>query len=191
MAAIRLTAGVRHRIHIDYRANRPLTNLQPGGLLLQWRTPAGTQAPGTAAAVAAAKKAEVAVVYARTFETDERDRVSLKLPQSANELISAVAAANPRTIVVLASGGPVTMPWLDSVEGVVQNYFGGQAQGAALADVHVRLTLTNTGARAGTETAQVYLGLPPRTGHQYDAWPTRPRVGDSSRDIRLRATEHR
>jgi len=133
--AVNLTAGTRHRIHIDYRANRPISPLQPGGLLLQWRTPAGVQTPGIAAAVAAAKKAKVAVVYARTFETEERDRVALKLPQSADALISAVAAANPRTVVVLASGGPVTMPWLDKVAGVVQTYFGGQAQGAALADV--------------------------------------------------------
>ena len=71
----------------------------------------------------------------RDFETEERDRVSLKLPQSADQLISAVSAVNPNTVVVLATGGPVTMPWLGSVAAVVQTYFGGQEQGSALADV--------------------------------------------------------
>jgi beta-glucosidase len=71
----------------------------------------------------------------RDFETEERDRVSLKLPESADLLVSAVSAVNPRTIVVLATGGPVTMPWLGSAAAVVQTYFGGQEQGSALADV--------------------------------------------------------
>jgi beta-glucosidase len=132
---LHLVAGTRHALHIEYRATRPLTNLQPGSLLLQWKTPSGVQAPGIAQAVAAARNAEVAVVYVRDFETEERDRVSLKLPQSADQLISAVSAANPRTVVVLATGGPVTMPWLGSVAAVLQTYFGGQEQGSALADV--------------------------------------------------------
>ena len=123
---LHLAAGHQYALHIAYRATHPLTNLQPGTLLLQWRTPAGVQSPGIAQAVAAAKHADVAVVYVRDFETEERDRVSLKLPESADLLVSAVSAVNPRTIVVLATGGPVTMPWLGSVAAVVQTYFGGQ-----------------------------------------------------------------
>jgi beta-glucosidase len=132
---VQLTAGSRHRLHIDYQADHAVSPLQPGTLLLQWRPPQNAVSPAIAQAVAAAHKAKVAVVYVRTFESEERDRVSLKLPQSSEQLIRAVAAANPRTVVVLASGGPVTMPWLRSVAGVVQTYFGGQAQGTALADV--------------------------------------------------------
>jgi beta-glucosidase len=132
---LHLTAGHQYALHIDYRATRPLTGLQPGTLLLQWRTPAGIESPSLAQAVAAAKDADIAIVYVRDFETEERDRVSLKLPQSADQLISAVSAVNPRTVVVLATGGPVTMPWLGSVAAVVQTYFGGQEQGRALADV--------------------------------------------------------
>jgi beta-glucosidase len=132
---LHLAAGHQYALHIAYRATHPLTNLQPGTLLLQWRTPAGVQSPGIAQAVAAAKHADVAVVYVRDFETEERDRVSLKLPESADLLVSAVSAVNPRTIVVLATGGPVTMPWLGSAAAVVQTYFGGQEQGSALADV--------------------------------------------------------
>src|SRR6266851_4420329 len=132
---LHLVAGQQYALHIEYRATHPLTNLQPGTLLLQWRTPAGVQSPGIAQAVAAAKDADVAVVYVRDFETEERDRVSLKLPESADLLVSAVSAVNPRTIVVLATGGPVIMPWLGSAAAVVQTYFGGQEQGSALADV--------------------------------------------------------
>jgi beta-glucosidase len=133
--ALHLVAGTAHALHIEYRATRPLTGLQPGTLLLQWRTPPGVQSPRIRQAVAAARNAAVAIVYVRDFETEERDRVALKLPQSADQLISAVSAANPNTVAVLATGGPVTMPWLGSVAAVVQTYFGGQAQGSALADV--------------------------------------------------------
>jgi beta-glucosidase len=133
--ALHLLAGQQYALHIDYLATRPLTNLQPGTLLLHWRTPADVQSPGIVQAVTAAKHADVAIVYVRDFESEERDRVSLKLPQSADLLVSAVSAVNPHTVVVLATGGPVTMPWLGSVEAVVQTYFGGQEQGPALADV--------------------------------------------------------
>ena len=60
----------------------------------------GAQGGGAAAAA----KAKVAVVFVRDFESEERDRVALKLPQNADQLIRAVAAANPRTVVVLATG---------------------------------------------------------------------------------------
>ena len=86
--ALHLVAGQRYALHIDYRATRPLTGLQPGTLLLQWRTPADVQSPGIAQAVAAARHADVAIVYVRDFETEERDRVSLKLPQSADLLVA-------------------------------------------------------------------------------------------------------
>jgi beta-glucosidase len=133
--SLHLVAGHQYALHIDYRATRPLTPLQPGTLLLQWRTSADAQSPRIAQAVAAAQHADVAIVYVRDFETEERDRVSLKLPQSADQLISAVSTVNPHTVVVLATGGPVTIPWRGSVAAVVQTYFGGQEQGRALADV--------------------------------------------------------
>jgi beta-glucosidase len=75
------------------------------------------------------------VVYVRTYESEQRDRLSLKLPQNAEQLIREVSRANPRTIVVVASGGPVTMPWADGVSAIVENYFGGQEEGDALARV--------------------------------------------------------
>ncbi len=134
-ATVNLVAGVRHTVHITFQADHPFDSLEPGTLLLQWKTPARAVSPAIRAAVTAAAHSNVAIVYARTYEGEQRDRVALKLPQSQNQLIAAVRAANPRTIVVLANSGPVTMPWLSSVPGVVETYFGGQATGAALAAV--------------------------------------------------------
>jgi len=134
-AALRLVAGQRHDLRIDYAATRPLTFLQPGTLLLQWSTPAAAHSPAVQQAIAAARASDVAVVYLRTYESEERDRVSLKLPQGADELIRAVRTANPRTVVVLATAGPVTMPWLGMTPAVLQSYFGGQEEGSSLARI--------------------------------------------------------
>jgi beta-glucosidase len=130
-----LTAGQKVAVRVEYSADHPLNSLEPGTLLLQWSTPSGTRSPALVKAVAAAAASEVAVVYARTYESEQRDRVSLKLPQSADQLIAAVRAANPRTVVVLASAGPVTMPWLSASPAVVQSYFGGQEEGNSIARV--------------------------------------------------------
>jgi beta-glucosidase len=75
------------------------------------------------------------VVVVRPYETEQRDRAQLRLPNDQDQLIEAVSRVNDRTIVVLESGGPVTMPWLGQVDSVLQGYYGGQEQGRALADV--------------------------------------------------------
>jgi beta-glucosidase len=134
-APVHLEAGEQTTIRVDYAATRPLVGLQPGTLVLQWSTPAGVLPPSVRAAARAARQSRAAVVYVRTYETEERDRVSLKLPQNAGQLIRAVSAANPRTIVVIASGGPVTMPWAKRVPAILDNYLGGQEEGTALAKV--------------------------------------------------------
>ncbi|MFM7534178.1 MAG: beta-glucosidase [Acidimicrobiales bacterium] len=89
-------------------------------------------------AVAAARSAAVAVVVVGTtheWETEGHDRDSMDLPGRQDELVRAVAAANPRTIVVVNAGSPVTMDWADDVAAVVQAFFPGQEFGDALADV--------------------------------------------------------
>ncbi len=131
---ISLQAGQRVPIRVTYQT-RALVQLQPGTMVLQWAPPAGGLEPSLREAQQAARNADVAVVYLRTYESEERDRVSLKLPQNGDRLIRAVSAANPNTIVVVASGGPVTMPWRDRVGAVVQNWFGGQEEGNALASI--------------------------------------------------------
>lgn len=91
-----------------------------------------------AQAAAVAAKADYAVVCIGTngdWETEGVDRWGLDLPGRQNALVDAVRAANPNTIVVLQTGGPVTMPWLDSVPAVLQAWFPGQEAGHAIADV--------------------------------------------------------
>ena len=87
-----------------------------------------------AEAVAAAKKAKVAVVFAGlpdSYESEGYDRTHMRMPESQNRLIEAVAEANPNTVVVLHNGSPVEMPWIGKVKAVLEAYLGGQAVGLA------------------------------------------------------------
>ena len=102
---------------------------------LSWATPSDL-APGLAQAVAAAKAAKTAVVVVSDdTETEAADRASLNLPSAQNELISAVAAANPHTVVVIDAGAPVVMPWISQVASVVDAWYPGESNGTALANV--------------------------------------------------------
>ena len=91
-----------------------------------------------AAAVETAKAADVAVVVVGTnsaVESEGYDRSSLVLPGRQDDLVRAVAAANPRTVVVVNAGSPVLLPWRDDVAAVLVGYFGEQEFGNAVADV--------------------------------------------------------
>ncbi|WP_420080880.1 beta-glucosidase family protein [Streptomyces sp. JL4002] len=91
-----------------------------------------------AEAVAAARAADTAVVVVATTERVESegfDRTDLALPGRQDDLVRAVAAANPRTVVVVNAGSPVEMPWREDVAAVLLGWFPGQEGGAALADV--------------------------------------------------------
>ncbi|WP_454041936.1 glycoside hydrolase family 3 C-terminal domain-containing protein [Cellulosimicrobium sp. Marseille-Q8652] len=134
-AGLALEAGRAYDLRVEYSQTRPLVGLQPGTFLLQWSTPDDALPPSVVEAAEAAAASDVAVVYVRTYETEERDMVSLKLPQNAEQLIRQVAAANPRTVVVVATGSGVVMPWADAVPAVLQNFYGGQEEGNALASV--------------------------------------------------------
>ena len=102
---------------------------------LSWATPSDL-APGIARAVAAARAARTAVVVVSDdTESEAADRASLNLPSAQNELISAVAAANPRTVVVIDAGAPVVMPWIGKVASVVDAWYPGESNGTALAAV--------------------------------------------------------
>ncbi|MFG2277613.1 beta-glucosidase [Streptomyces asoensis] len=91
-----------------------------------------------AEAVAAARAADTAVVVVATTERVESegfDRPDLRLPGRQDDLVRAVAAANPRTVVVVNAGSPVELPWREDVAAVLLTWFPGQEGGAALADV--------------------------------------------------------
>ncbi|MFJ7126730.1 beta-glucosidase [Streptomyces sp. NPDC098101] len=91
-----------------------------------------------AEAVGAARAADTAVVVVATTERVESegfDRADLALPGRQDDLVRAVAAANPNTVVVVNAGSPVEMPWREDVAAVLLTWFPGQEGGAALADV--------------------------------------------------------
>lgn len=123
---VTLTAGVPAQIEVDY--------YQAGGAAvvnLGWLPPGDLK--GQAAALAA--KSDVAVVYANNFEYEGGDLANIDLPTDQNQLIDAVAQANPNTIVVLNTGSAVTMPWLDKVKGVFEAWYPGQQAGNAIASL--------------------------------------------------------
>jgi beta-glucosidase len=127
-----------YSVGVDLTAGQTYTlSLSGGGpsASLSWATPSDL-APGIAQAVAAAKSASTAVVVVSDdTESEAADRASLNLPSAQNELISAVAAANPHTVVVVDAGAPVTMPWINQVSSVVDAWYPGESNGTALASV--------------------------------------------------------
>lgn len=87
------------------------------------------------AAAAAARGADVAIVFAYQPSGEGSDVPDMQLPFGQDELIEAVAAANPNTVVVLQTGNPVHVPWADKVGAIVQAWYGGQRGGEAIARV--------------------------------------------------------
>lgn len=88
-----------------------------------------------AEAAAIAKDADVAIVFATQWTSESVDAPNLSLAGNQDALIAAVAAANPHTVVVLETSGPVLMPWLNSVEGVLEAWYSGSQGGEAMARV--------------------------------------------------------
>jgi beta-glucosidase len=96
-----------------------------------------TYADGTDVAAAAhmARDADAAIVFATKWESEGHDATGLTLPDDQDHLIAAVAAANPRTIVVLETGNPVLMPWREQVPGIIEAWYPGARGGEAIANV--------------------------------------------------------
>ena len=86
-------------------------------------------------AAALARRVDVAIVFVTQWLAEGIDAPTLTLPDEQDALIAAVAAANPRTVVVLETGNPVTMPWLDRVNAVVEAWYPGLRGGDAIANV--------------------------------------------------------
>lgn len=102
---------------------------------LGWQHPEGAVPSAMQDAAMLARQSDVAVVVVRDLRNEHADLPSLTLSNEQDLLVRTVVAANPRTIVVVASGGPVLMPWLEQVPAVLESWYGGQEQGNALADV--------------------------------------------------------
>ncbi|HTC75728.1 MAG TPA: glycoside hydrolase family 3 C-terminal domain-containing protein [Edaphobacter sp.] len=89
----------------------------------------------TAAAANLAKSSTTAIVFVNQPMREDQDAATLSLPGNQDALVEAVAAANPNTIVVLETGGPVSMPWIQHVEGVVEMWYPGIGGAQALANI--------------------------------------------------------
>jgi beta-glucosidase len=154
----------------------------------------------TADAVAAASAADVAIVFANDAQSEGSDRPDLSLssaractlagcaplPTNQDALIEAVAQANPRTVVVLDTGGPMLMPWLGGVKGLLQAWYPGQEDGNAIAallfgDVSPSAKLPQTFPKAmadlPTKTAQQYPGVADTGGVPHARYSEGLRVG--------------
>jgi beta-glucosidase len=130
-------------------------------------------------AAAAAKSADVAVVFAWRAESEGSDAPNLSLPGNQDALIAKVAAANPNTVVVLETGNPVLMPWIGQVNAVLEAWFAGSSGDKALAnilfgDVNPSGKLPITFPRSETDLPHLTIEKPapgsmPRPGDR-EAW---------------------
>ncbi|MGW3306110.1 beta-glucosidase H [Streptomyces sp. NPDC001073] len=138
-ARVELTAGTPVEVSLTYvvsfAENR---DLKVVGFTLVHQEPQRDPDELIAEAVESARAADTAVVVVATTERVESegyDRTDLRLPGRQDDLVHAVAAANPNTVVIVNAGSPVELPWRDEVAAVLLGWFPGQEGGAALADV--------------------------------------------------------
>jgi beta-glucosidase len=138
-ALVELTADTPVEVSLTYTVAGPVgIPLRVVGFALAHQEPQRDPDELIAEAVEAARAADTAVVVVATTERVESegyDRTDLQLPGRQDDLVHAVAAANPNTVVIVNSGSPVELPWREEVAAVLLGWFPGQEAGAALADV--------------------------------------------------------
>lgn len=131
-----LLAGEKYALRVEHIK-------YPGQEIASYKLTAGVQFkpgedPRLAQAIDLAKNTDMVLVFAgmpEGYESEGHDRPDMEIPGGQNALIAAVSEANPKTVVILNAGAPVTMPWLDVVAGVVEAYYPGQENGNAVAKV--------------------------------------------------------
>ncbi len=148
--AISLAAGSELEVSLIQQVSL-VPDFSVVSLTLGYGAPTATPDELLCEAEAVASAADVAVVVVGTtdeVESEGFDRTSLALPGRQDELVRRVAAASPRTVVVVNAGSPVELPWADEVAAVLLAWFPGQEAGHALADV--LLGATEPGGRLPT-----------------------------------------
>jgi beta-glucosidase len=115
-----------------YYPSAPLKTIRAKAIKAKVEYNAGTD---PTAAAALAKNSEVAIVFLNQPTSEGRDAETLALPDKQDELVNAVAAANPHTIVVLETGGPVTMPWAGKVSAILEAWYPGISGAQAIANI--------------------------------------------------------
>jgi beta-glucosidase len=132
IAAVDLPAGKPVSIRVEYIAHSGFAGFFPVSLKLGWSPPDPAQ---WQQAIDAARASDVAVVFVNDIRTEGADVPTLALPGDQDALINAVAAVNPRTVVVLDTGGPTLTPWRDRIAGLVEAWYPGQENGNAIASL--------------------------------------------------------
>ena len=136
--------------------------------------------PGTDknAASALAENSDVALVFVSQPTGEGDDVRSLSLPGEQNSLVTAVAAANPHTIVIIESGGPITMPWIDQVSAVLETWYPGTRGAEAIAKIlfgvvnpTAKLPVTFTKSEADLPHPRGMFQPPPRAGEVQPMFP--------------------
>jgi beta-glucosidase len=151
------TAGLTFEPGVARVADPSMYDLPGRRTLRRVQNAIGRGSPDLDAAVEAAANADVAIVVVQDGAAEGTDRASMALPGDQDRLVRAVAGANPRTVVVCRSSGPVATPWVDDVAALVETWYPGQAEGEALADV---LYGEDPGGR-----------LPVTFGHRFEDYP--------------------
>lgn len=132
-AQVAMTAGQPYQLTLEYSSQ---DSVMLTGFRLGYLPPIAEDAIERAVALAA--RSDVALLFVGLngdWEGEGHDRQDIELVGEQGTLIERVIAANPRTVVVLQTGSPITMPWLDKVAGVIQAWYPGQECGNAIADV--------------------------------------------------------
>jgi beta-glucosidase len=130
---IPLTSGAAASFaRLTYHASSPLRAIRA---LAPGATVTFVDGADPVAAAAAARQADVVMVFATQWQTEAQDAATLRLPDGQDALIENLAAANRRTVVVLETGGPVLMPWIDRVPAVVEAWYPGQRGGEAISNI--------------------------------------------------------
>ncbi|HET7267974.1 MAG TPA: glycoside hydrolase family 3 C-terminal domain-containing protein [Oleiagrimonas sp.] len=124
--------GGAHWAEVVYFPSSPLRNIRKHAPHATVSYDSGKD-PASAKALAA--RSQVAIVFVHQSMVEGVDRPTLSLPGKQDALVKAIAAVNPHTIVVLETGGPVTMPWADQVEGIVEAWYPGIGGAQALANL--------------------------------------------------------
>lgn len=128
-AAVKLEQGRAAALRVEFTPGEaaPLPGMRMMGTTLGTLLQVGWAEPDDRIerARAAAKAADVAIVFVADRHGEGADRTELSLPPDQNELVAAVAAANPRTIVVLSTAGPVSMPWQRQVGAILETWYAG------------------------------------------------------------------
>ncbi|PRY68800.1 beta-glucosidase [Glaciihabitans tibetensis] len=166
---VTMRAGETHDVRIEYEHDVPTGPDGGSQIKFGWVPPAEFVAEQARAAADLAAQSDAAVVVVRDLATEGADKPTLTLPQGQDDLIRAVARANPNTIVVLATGGPVQIdPWDQEVGAILQAWYGGQQQGAAIARIlfgdvnpsgHLPVTFPQNEQQMPTSTVEQFPGV--------------------------------